>query len=177
MSTLCAIRFGTCQHFYHCHIWCHELLLLRPDLIAFYAKLNEISKIEFHFALEVSFSIYYVQYEHRRCVYCNTCNRNTIVHTKVVQTISLTLCFFFHLQTKEKIKRNEMTEVIFTYMYGRSRWGIEVHAKYYNSVSSPLIAPEQKSCSSTGFCTKRACSSTGFSTSFRNKYFRSFVPR
>ena len=32
-------------------------LLLRPNLVAFYAKLKEISKIEFHFALEVSFSI------------------------------------------------------------------------------------------------------------------------
>ena len=39
------------------------------SLVAFYAKLNEISKIEFHLALEVSFSVYYVQYEHRRCVY------------------------------------------------------------------------------------------------------------
>ena len=30
--------------------------LLRQNLVAFYAKLNEISKIEFHFLLEVSFS-------------------------------------------------------------------------------------------------------------------------
>ena len=28
-----------------------------PKLVAFYAKLNEIHKNEFHFALEVSFSI------------------------------------------------------------------------------------------------------------------------
>ena len=34
--------------------------LLRQILIAFYAKLNEISEIEFHFALEVSFSIYFI---------------------------------------------------------------------------------------------------------------------
>ena len=32
-------------------------LLLRTNLVAFYAKLNKISKIEFHFVLEVSFSI------------------------------------------------------------------------------------------------------------------------
>ena len=31
--------------------------LLRPNVVAFYAKQNEISKIEFHFAFEVSFSI------------------------------------------------------------------------------------------------------------------------
>ena len=32
--------------------------LLRQNLVAFYAKLNKISEIEFHFALEVSFSIF-----------------------------------------------------------------------------------------------------------------------
>ena len=32
--------------------------LLRPNLVAFYAKPNEIYKLEFHFALEVSFSIF-----------------------------------------------------------------------------------------------------------------------
>ena len=32
--------------------------LLMPHLVAFYAKLNEIQNTEFHFALEVSFSIY-----------------------------------------------------------------------------------------------------------------------
>ena len=32
--------------------------LLSPKLVAFYAKLNETKKIEFHFALEVSFNIY-----------------------------------------------------------------------------------------------------------------------
>ena len=31
-----------------------------PNLVAFYAKLNEIQKNEFHFALEVSISISYV---------------------------------------------------------------------------------------------------------------------
>ena len=33
--------------------------LYMPYLMAFYAKLNEVLKIEFHFALEVSFSILY----------------------------------------------------------------------------------------------------------------------
>ena len=32
--------------------------LLTPKLVAFYAKLNETKKFEFHFALEVSFNIY-----------------------------------------------------------------------------------------------------------------------
>ena len=31
--------------------------LRMPNLVAFYAKLNEMGKIEFHFALEVSFGI------------------------------------------------------------------------------------------------------------------------
>ena len=31
--------------------------LLMPNVVAFYAKLNEIEKNIFHFALEVSFSI------------------------------------------------------------------------------------------------------------------------
>ena len=31
--------------------------LLMPNLIAFYAELNEVLKIEFYFVLEVSFSI------------------------------------------------------------------------------------------------------------------------
>ena len=33
--------------------------LLMSNLFAFYAKLHEIQKIEFHFAFEVSFSIYF----------------------------------------------------------------------------------------------------------------------
>ena len=32
--------------------------LLMPNLVAFYAKLNEIQNIEFRFASELSFSIY-----------------------------------------------------------------------------------------------------------------------
>ena len=32
--------------------------LIMPNLVAFYLKMNEIQKIEIHFALEVSFSIY-----------------------------------------------------------------------------------------------------------------------
>ena len=39
--------------------------LLKPNLVAFYAKLNEISKIEYHFALEVSFSIVLPWFAHR----------------------------------------------------------------------------------------------------------------
>ena len=32
--------------------------LLMPNLVAFSAKLNELQKTEFHFALEVSFSVH-----------------------------------------------------------------------------------------------------------------------
>ena len=59
MSTLCAIRFEIFQHFYHCHVWRHNYSLLMPNLVACCAVLTEIyKKNEFHFALEVSFSIY-----------------------------------------------------------------------------------------------------------------------
>ena len=59
VSTHCAIRYKTCQHFYHCHLWCHELFVAYAKFGSiYYAKLNEIQKTEFHFALEVSFSIH-----------------------------------------------------------------------------------------------------------------------
>ena len=48
MSTSCAIGYKTCQHFYHCHVSYHELLIAYAKLVAFYVKLNE---------MEVSFSI------------------------------------------------------------------------------------------------------------------------
>ena len=39
MSTLCAIRYGSCQLFYHAVFGVMNYSLLMPNLVAFYAKL------------------------------------------------------------------------------------------------------------------------------------------
>ena len=42
MSTLCAIRYETCQHFNIAMYGVMNYSLLMPNKVAFYAKLNEI---------------------------------------------------------------------------------------------------------------------------------------
>ena len=61
MSTLRDIRYDTCQHFIIAIYGAMDYFLLKSNLVAFYAKRNEIKKNKFRFALEVSFSIYTVQ--------------------------------------------------------------------------------------------------------------------
>ena len=52
------IRFEARQHFYYCHVRCHELFIAYAKLVSCYAKLNVIYTFVFHFLPEVSFSIY-----------------------------------------------------------------------------------------------------------------------
>ena len=61
MSMLCAIRYEIVNTVIIAMYGVINYLLLMPKLVAFYAKLNEIqNKNEFRFALEVSFSIYWL---------------------------------------------------------------------------------------------------------------------
>ena len=61
MSTLYAIRYDTFHTFIIVMPGVMNYSLLMSNLVAFYAKLNEILKLEFHFALKVSFSIFAIR--------------------------------------------------------------------------------------------------------------------
>ena len=46
VSMLCAIRYETCQHFYHCHVWCHELFgsyAKKQNKLNFFLRLQFLS--------------------------------------------------------------------------------------------------------------------------------------
>ena len=61
VSTLCAVRYETCQHSYPCHEWCHELLLPMSNLVAFYAILNEKYKKTLRDIRTLTYQIYSIE--------------------------------------------------------------------------------------------------------------------